>query len=396
MNILFFCAFKPASHTGGTERATITVATGLKKYYGWNSYAAYICDDDRPDEACFEEEYQINGDKCIRELEDLINRLKIDCFIDQGDMKIGALIDRRRIPEKTKLFLAYHFEPGWDFRYITKDELKRRYREGSISGKVIAVIKLLLFDVYFRSEAVKNLKKYYHEAYYNMDHIVLLSKGYIGSFSDIAELKDTDRQKFAVIPNALTYDSYYPVEKLGDKKKRVLIVSRLDEVQKRLSLALDIWKRVKQEPVADDWVLDIVGSGSNEPDYKHKVENEHIKDVVFHGRKDPVKYYEDAAIFMMTSKSEGWPLTISEALQFGVVPVVYNTVASFNEMIEDEKTGRLIGDGEEDKYVEAMLSLMADVEYRRNLAKQGIESCKRFETPEIVGKWKELISEAEV
>ncbi len=107
------------------------------------------------------------------------------------------------------------------------------------------------------------------------------------------------------------------------KHKVVLIVSRLDETQKRLSLALRIWKKVKQNPVADGWVMKIVGHGGDYELCENIIKNEDIPAVTLEGRQDPIPYYKEASIFMMTSRSEAWGLTLTEAQQMGVVPIAF-------------------------------------------------------------------------
>ena len=44
MNVLFLTSFKVSPTQGGTERATISVATGLREIYGWHCFSAYIVD----------------------------------------------------------------------------------------------------------------------------------------------------------------------------------------------------------------------------------------------------------------------------------------------------------------------------------------------------------------
>ena len=92
----------------------------------------------------------------------------------------------------------------------------------------------------------KVLSAQYRAAYECAHRVVLLSKGFIKPYSEFAKLQDTS--KFTIIPNGLSFNLSAHYEDLT-KHKVVLIVSRLDETQKRLSLALRIWKKVKQNPV---------------------------------------------------------------------------------------------------------------------------------------------------
>ena len=179
----------------------------------------------------------------------------------------------------------------------------------------------------------KVLSAQYRAAYECADRVVLLSKNFIKPYCEFAKLRDTS--KYTIIPNGLSFNLHPRFEDLH-KCKVVLIVSRLDEVQKRLSLALRIWARVKQNTaVADGWVMKIVGDGGDRKLYEHIVQKENIPAVTLEGRQNPVSYYEEASIFMMTSQSEAWGLTLTEAQQMGVVPVAFNTYASLRDIITD-------------------------------------------------------------
>ena len=59
-----------------------------------------------------------------------------------------------------------------------------------------------------------------------------------------------------------------------------------------------------------------------------------IKNIYFEGNKNPLPYYQKASVFLMTSALEGWGLTITEAQQFGVVPVAFDSYPSLHEVIE--------------------------------------------------------------
>ena len=55
-----------------------------------------------------------------------------------------------------------------------------------------------------------------------------------------------------------------------------------------------------------DWKLVIVGSGSDENNYKSYVAENDIKNIYFEGNKNPLPYYQKASVFLMTSALESW------------------------------------------------------------------------------------------
>ena len=236
----------------------------------------------------------------------------------------------------------------------------------------------------------RRLSTAYREAYEYADRVVLLCRSFIKPYGEFARIHDTS--KYVVIPNGLSFDFTPCLDELT-KHKVALIVSRLDEPFKRLSLALRIWAQVKQDPISEGWVLRIVGHGNDRKLYERIIRNEHIPDVSLEGRQDPVPYYKEASIFLMTSRSESWGLTLTEAQQMGVVPIAFDTYASLREIITDGNDGVIITEGDVDGYVLRMKELMRDDALRQYMAKQAIHSSYRFSQEKIAQKWKTLFDQ---
>ena len=235
------------------------------------------------------------------------------------------------------------------------------------------------------------LRKQYRVAYQLSDRTVLLSKAYIPLFKSYCRLDDDG--KFRIIHNALSFNEQLPIEEISKKKSIVLIVSRLDEVQKRLSLALEIWDEVKKHQESDGWILKIVGHGEDEDMYRRMISQMAIPDVQLLGRKASKPYYEEASIYLMTSRSEGQPLTLSEAQQFGVVPIVFDTFASLADIVTDGEDGIIIPEGDIKAYVSALMKLMANKELRDTMAQNAIRNSAHFSQETIANDWWNMLSE---
>ena len=86
-------------------------------------------------------------------------------------------------------------------------------------------------------------------------------------------------------------------------------------------MLLNAWHKVVS--VHPDWRLRIVGWGEDENDLKAQAWTLGLSDsVVFVGRTSQVeKEYQRAALYVMSSRWEGLPMTLLEAQSFGL-PVV--------------------------------------------------------------------------
>ena len=181
--------------------------------------------------------------------------------------------------------------------------------------------------------------------------------------------------------------------KYNEKKKEVLIVSRLEEEPKRISLALKIWKEIETDHTLSEWKLKIVGHGKMESWYKSLVIHYGLQRVFFEGTKNPETYYNEASIFMMTSSFEGWGLTLTEAQQYGCVPLAFHSFASLTDIITDKVNGFAIPNDDISLYIKQMKLLMTDEKLRKSMSANAIESSKQFSIEIIIKKWMEVINE---
>lgn len=392
MNILYQTCGKLSPTSGGTERTTITMAETLTRLYGVRCFSVYERAADTPKEECIVVEFQWSAqhddDKNKEALRKIIVENDIDFVIIQGAFihvpRFRAAVENT----KCKVIFAHHFEPRRELVFGHFDSLVQ-YRPNSLIDFVRWMKRIIIYP-YTAINREKVLSAQYRAAYECADRIVLLSKGFIKPYSEFAKCQDTS--KYTVIPNGLSFNLSLPFEDLT-KRKVVLIVSRLDETQKRLSLALRIWAKVKQNPIAEEWVMKIVGHGKDRKLYEHIIKDEDIPAVTLEGRQNPISYYEEASLFMMTSRSESWGLTLTEAQQMGVVPIAFDTYSSLREIITDGADGVVVEEGDVNGYVNRMLKLMQDDSRRQRMARQAIVSSRRFSQEKIAEMWWNLLSE---
>ena len=90
--------------------------------------------------------------------------------------------------------------------------------------------------------------------------------------------------------------------------------------------------------------LCLIGSGDEEESLKQLVRDRKLTDRVIFARGD-VKYLNAFSCFVSSSCYEGFPYSLLEATM-AHVPVVATKVGGVSELIEDQKTGRLVPSGD--------------------------------------------------
>jgi glycosyltransferase involved in cell wall biosynthesis len=86
--------------------------------------------------------------------------------------------------------------------------------------------------------------------------------------------------------------------------------------------------------------------------------------ISFLGNQTEVANFLSAAdLFLLTSDTEGLPATVLEAAYMGV-PVVAMRAGGVAECIENERTGMLVEEGDDDAFAKAVVKLLRDDEVR--------------------------------
>lgn len=393
MNILYLTCGRLHPTQGGTERTTITIATALKKIYGAKIYSIYERPTNAPMTDCLDNEFLWKPLKCYdKNIEFLRNILlvnEIDTVIIQGAFIHVKMMKEASNGLNCKIIFAHHYQPGGELAYYKFIDLLKR------KPKTIRALLQLMRDFAFfpkmRKNYVNSLHKLYKEAYEFSDKTVLLSRNFIDPFSKFGSI--VEKEKFRNIPNGLSFAEYANSEIINNKKKNILIVSRLEERHKNISKALKIWEEIKKNEISKEWNLIIVGEGPEEKKYKKMVKKSKIPHVYFMGRQDPFPYYKDSSIFMMTSRSESWGLTLTESQQMGTVPIAFQTYESLSDIITDKYNGFIIKEGDIESYVKTILKLMENDNLRKEISKNAIKSSVRFDQSKVAKLWWQLINE---
>jgi glycosyltransferase involved in cell wall biosynthesis len=87
-------------------------------------------------------------------------------------------------------------------------------------------------------------------------------------------------------------------------------------------------------------------------------------------RADVPALLADADVFVLSSRSEGLPVSVIEAMAAGL-PVVASAVGGLHELVVDGETGLLVRPGDPEALADALGHLLADPDYCRQLGDAG-------------------------
>ncbi|EIK46677.1 WbwZ [Cellvibrio sp. BR] len=117
-----------------------------------------------------------------------------------------------------------------------------------------------------------------------------------------------------------------------------------------------------------DWILQLVGDGPQIEKIKDDVRRLGLTDrVEFLGRRENIaEILRDSDIFVLTSHSEGFPISIIEAMRASL-PVIATDTGGISESVIDGKTGFIVKDKNIIDLREKLTILLCDSNLRKNM-----------------------------
>jgi glycosyltransferase involved in cell wall biosynthesis len=179
---------------------------------------------------------------------------------------------------------------------------------------------------------------------------------------------------------------------IADKRRVALAAGRLSR-QKGYDLLIDAFYRLADK--YRDWDLVILGEGSERPVLERKIAALGLGSrVKLPGHAGNLRdWYERSAIFVLSSRHEGYPGVLTEAMVHGLPAVSFDCDTGPRDIIRPEMDGILVPNGDIEALSSAMERLICDPELRRKFESGALASRERFSIDRIVAAWDKLFSD---
>lgn len=102
------------------------------------------------------------------------------------------------------------------------------------------------------------------------------------------------------------------------------------------------------------------------------------------------QYYEQAAIFCLSSRFEGFPMVLLETLSFGLPVVSFDCDTGPEEVLNGTKA-LLVEPENTDVLATSLIELINDEQLRSNIAVKSKEKALEYQIDEIIKHWDELL-----
>ncbi|MFG2074823.1 glycosyltransferase family 4 protein [Nonomuraea maritima] len=232
-------------------------------------------------------------------------------------------------------------------------------------------------------EEVRKLIKW---RYRRLDALVTLTKA---DLRDYRETLTKKPRRLVRIPNAVpAMDGGVS----GLDAKVAVAVGRMTKI-KGFHRLIAAWETVAA--AHPDWTLRVFGAGPQQEALAQQVAEAGLEGKV--ELPGPVRdvgaELEKASIYVLSSRHEGFPMTILEAMAKGLAIVSFNSPHGPKEMITDEVDGLLVKPRTNDNLAAAIIRVIEDERLRRDLAARALETARTYDRDAVGRQWDALLED---
>lgn len=305
--------------------------------------------------------------------------------------KLLALLNFKLLGRETNPEFVYRYEIAQIIDYISENQIDtviltaRLISYSTVLKKQFPDLKVIGWA---HNNATIYLEKYYRKiqsffvkSISNLDYLVSLTKDDSEYFSQYIENSN-------LIHNPITIKNQ-SISKLDDKI--ISFVGRLDFEHKGIDYLIKV-----ASLLPNGWKIIIAGTGTSKEIRKffkmRKKLNAGNKIFLAGSLKDGAlkKHYLNSSLYIMTSRWEGLPLVLAEAMSFGLPIVAFEQTGS-KEVLVNGTVGILVENGNIKALSEQIKKLIEDENLRKDYQNRSIERFKDFKLEYIIKNWERII-----
>lgn len=345
---------------GGAERVAVSLATGLFK----RGYEMYIVADLVTYRA-----YEV--DKSIK----LLN------LYNPNKPKYVKVLQSIKNVRK----YAKKYRPDLIITFLHFPSLASRFGVVGLGIPVIQTIHHALeSDTYRIPPLVKFFDKHTSPLY---AHTTLLTK------PDVDFLGKRGK-RISIMPNPLTFTPY---EGELNKQKFIFSAGRLDDWHyKGWDILIKTIAELRSELKEKGWRVLLAGTGREESVafLKNMCVDYQVDDLIeFLGfRKDILELFQKSSIFFLSSRTEGLPMVLIEAMSQGCACVATDFKGRTKEIVTNDKEGLLAQPEDYHTLAKHISLIINNPELRKDMQRQAIERSKFYLVDHVIDMWEDLIS----
>ena len=287
------------------------------------------------------------------ELSKIINELRIEICISLCGKEVNFLY---QIKGRCKKIAELHFSSNF----------KKQFIKANYSGILWTILGQIL-DYSFKRAISK------------FDRVVVLTS------QDYESLNN--RCKNLVKIN--NFSSFAPSISGKLVNKKAISIGKFNS-QKGFDLLIDAWEIVSKSH--SNWILEIYGEGEWELLLTNKILQKGLsRQIILKGLiSEAEAAYLDSSIYIMSSRFEGLPMVLIEAISCGIPVVSFDCESGPREILDDGVSGFLVDPGNIEALASKIIFLIDKPMIRKEMGLNANNRSKHFSKKLILGQWEEL------
>jgi glycosyltransferase involved in cell wall biosynthesis len=200
---------------------------------------------------------------------------------------------------------------------------------------------------------------------------------------------DADAWAFDDMSNAAAMPNPLHVTPASPSPRTEPVVVRLGRLsfEKGQDMLLEAWAEVA--PRHPSWRLRLYGTGPEESALRRRATELGLDgSVEFPGATaDLDKALTGASVFALSSREEGFPMSIIEAMAYGLPTVAFDCAPGVRELLTDGEDGLIVTPGNVVEFAAALDRVMSDARLRDSLGETARKSVRRYAPDAIIDRW---------
>ena len=222
--------------------------------------------------------------------------------------------------------------------------------------------------------------------YHNAEKIICVSQA----------IEEVIKYKFD-LKNTLTIHNPYDFSKIEIEKKipvseqYIMYFGRFDEKVKNFSLMLEAFYLSKI--YLEGYKLFLMGEGPDLVIIQENVKRLQLEEdvIIYPFNRNPFQFVQQAKFTILTSRHEGFPLSIVESLALGTPVISVDCKSGPNELIKDGFNGLLVENNNTHSLASAMKQLVEDDNLYDFCKKNAAKSVEHLSLDTVTKQWESIL-----
>lgn len=195
--------------------------------------------------------------------------------------------------------------------------------------------------------------------------------------------------KITILPNPISAD-LSKLRAFNPKEENIILsVGRLDKNKCHDEL-ITAFHTINPK----SWKVKIIGDGNKKQELTELIKKYDLTNriEIISKVKNIDKYYNEASIFVFTSKTEGFPNALMEAMHFGLPCISTDCNFGPSDLINNGENGFLIPVNDQERLTEKLSQLISDKNLQQKFSENAIRTSEKYMSKNVVSQWEALIN----